>query len=88
MPGGKPIGDQGSSSDVRRVQGGLDAARKMFDQLSNGGKDVTPTGYPGKMVEFPNGARIGFRPVSASDGSPALDIDIPAIPQVTKIHFP
>jgi len=86
-PGGKPIGRPGSGTGIRRVNGGLTRAQAIFDELSAGCKDVTPPRYPGKLVELPNGGRVGLRPVSSSaDKSPSIDINIPGIP-VNKIHF-
>jgi hypothetical protein len=86
-PGGQPLGRPGASSGIRRENGGLTKAQEMFDELAAGGKDVTPPGYPGKLVELPNGGRVGLRPVSGSaDKSPSLDVKIPGIP-VNKIHF-
>lgn len=59
----------------------------MFDELTLGGKDIAPPGYPGKLIELPNGSKCGLRPVSSSaDKSPSIDINIPGIP-VKKIHF-
>ncbi len=86
-PGGSPVGRPGASGGIRRLTGGLDAAQEMFEELVAGGKDVTPTGYPGKLVELPGGGRVGLRPVSSSgDKSPSIDINIPGI-AVNKIHF-
>ena len=87
MPGGQPVGRPGASADIRRENGGLPAAQKMFDELADGGRDVTPTGYPGKLVKLPGGGTVGLRPVSSSaDKSPAIDVKIPGIP-FDKIHF-
>ncbi len=87
MPGGQQVGRAGSSQGIRRVDGGLPKAQKMFDELAAGGRDVTPPGYRGKLVELPDGGRVGLRPVSGSaDKSPSMDVNIPGIP-VKKIHF-
>jgi len=72
MPGGRPVGRPGASSGIRRLNGGLPAAQKVFNELGAGGKDITPPKYPGKIVELPNGGRVGLRPVSSSDGTPAI----------------
>jgi len=86
-PGGQQVGRAGASGGIRRLNGGLTAAQTMFDQLSAGGKDITPVGNPGKLIQLTNGGRVGLRPISSStDGSPSLDINIPGIP-VKKIHF-
>ena len=87
-PGGSPLGRPGASVGIRRENGGLPAAQKMFDELAAGGKDITPPGYPGKLVELPGGGIVGLRPVSSSrDKSPSIDIK--NVPGVTyeKIHF-
>ncbi len=87
VPGGQQVGVPGASSGIRRLNGGLSEAQSMFDEISAGGQDITPPGYPGKLVELPNGGRVGLRPVSSSaDASPSLDVNIPGIP-VRKIHF-
>lgn len=87
MPGGQQVGRAGSSQGIRRVDGGLPKAQEMFDELAAGGRDVTPPGHPGKLVELPDGGRVGLRPVSGSaDKSPSVDVNIPGIP-VKKIHF-
>lgn len=71
-PNGKPIGADGSSPKIRLVKGNIKDAERFFDQLRVGGKDVTPPRYQGKMVEFPDGRRVGLRPVSDS-GPPTID---------------
>jgi hypothetical protein len=87
MPGGSRIGRPGTSSGIRRVNGGLPEAERLFEELAAGGRDITPSGHPGRLVELPGGGRVGLRPVSSSaDASPAIDVDIPGIP-VRKIHF-
>jgi len=78
MPGGKPIGVKGTgpraSARLREVTGGQKEAERIFQELTKGGKDITPTGYPGKLIELPNGrGTIGFRPASKS-GAPTIDL--------------
>jgi len=86
-PGGSPVGRPGAPRGIRRLDGGLDAAQEMFEELAASGKDLTAPRYPGKLVELPGGGKVGLRPVSSSgDKSPSIDIDIPGIP-VRKIHF-
>ena len=85
LPGGAPLGTQGNSPDIREVTGGLVSATQLFDDLSQGGKDVTPAGYPGKLVELPGGGVVGLRPASKS-GPPTLDINLPGIP-IRKVKF-
>ena len=86
-PGGQPLGRAGASPGIRRMDGGLAEAERVFAELTTGAKDVTPPGYPGKLFELPNGGRVGLRPISSSaDKSPSVDINVPGIP-VRKIHF-
>ena len=79
MPGGKPIGARGSgsraSARLREVSGGQPEAERLFQELTQGGMDITPAGYPGKLIELPNGrGTIGYRPTSKS-GLPTLDVN-------------
>jgi hypothetical protein len=48
-PGGTPIGTAGSRPEIREVPGGLGDAQDFFDELTDGGVDVTPPGYPGTL---------------------------------------
>jgi RHS repeat-associated protein len=79
------LGHAGSSSSIRIVEGGAPAAERLFRKLSKGGIDVTPPGYPGKLVRLPNGGFVGYRGVSKS-GPPTIDVNIPGI-AVRKIKF-
>ena len=79
MPGGQPLGVQGTgpraSARLREVTGGRAEAERLFQELSQGGVDVTPPGYPGTLIELPNGrGSIGYRPVSKS-GPPTIDVN-------------
>jgi hypothetical protein len=79
MPGGKPIGVKGTgpraSARLREVPGGQAEAERIFQDLTQGGQDVTPAGYPGKLIELPNGrGTIGYRPASKS-GPPTIDVN-------------
>ena len=78
MAGGKPIGVKGTgpraSARLREVTGGQTEAERMFQELTPGGKDVTPPGYPGTLIELPNGrGTIGYRPASKS-GPATIDV--------------
>jgi hypothetical protein len=56
------------------VTGGQAEAERTFQELTQGGKDITPAGYPGKLIELPDGrGTIGFRPASKS-GPPTIDV--------------
>jgi uncharacterized protein YukE len=87
QPGGQPIGRPGSAPRIREAPGGKPAAEAIWKRLKGGGADVTPPNYPGQMVEYPDGSRYGYRPVSGS-GDPTIDVNDPNMPNVTKIHFP
>src|SRR5262245_18708427 len=72
MPGGKPIGQRGTgrrvSAKVREVVGGRSEAERIFQELSQGGVDITPPGHPGTLVELPGGRErlvIGRHPRAA-----------------------
>src|SRR5947209_5435675 len=79
MPGGRPIGAKGTgpraSARLREVAGGQAEAERFFQELTQGGKDITPSTYPGQLIELPNGrGTVGYRPASKS-GPPTLDIN-------------
>lgn len=78
IPGGKPIGVKGTgpraSARLREVAGGQAEGERLFQELTEGGKDITPAGYPGKLIELPNGrGTIGFRAASKG-GPPTIDV--------------
>jgi hypothetical protein len=52
--------------------------------LSQGGM---PYGgdYPGTAVQLPNSGFVGIRGVDTDH--PTIDVNIPGIPQVSKLHF-
>jgi hypothetical protein len=84
-PGGTRLGTPGSRPEVREVLGGLIDAQDFFDELTDGGTDVTPPGYPGILKRLPGGGYAGLRPASKS-GPPTIDVDIPGI-DIDKIKF-
>ncbi|MCI0459708.1 MAG: hypothetical protein L0Z62_22385 [Gemmataceae bacterium] len=95
MPGGQPIGVKGTgpraSARLREVPGGQAEANRIFQELTQGGQDITPAGYPGKLIQLPNGrGTIGYRPASKS-GPATIDVQVVAaagqpIP-IKKIKF-
>ncbi len=90
MPGGQPIGDEGSRPEIRELPGGRQGAQDMFDHLSKGGKVINDPDYPGTRVELPDGGGyVGFRPVSSpkSGGAPTVDINVPGVP-IDKLKYP
>jgi hypothetical protein len=86
MPNGVPIGTPSPGGDItiRNVSGGPQAARDIYDQLSQGGTRYHGT-YPGTAVELPNGGFIGIR--DADTNNPTIDVNIPDVTRVSKIHF-
>jgi len=74
--------------DVRVVET-EDELRALYDELSVGGKDVTPTtgayAKDGKMVQLPDTTRVGLRETSTS-GGPTLDITFPNGTKI-KVHI-
>ena len=87
FPGGEPIGKEGSQSWIRRVPGDLSDAQKTFDELSKGGQQITKPGYPGTIVQFPDGTTIGFRPISGKGNQePTIDFNLPDIGNI-KVKF-
>jgi hypothetical protein len=85
MPGGSPVGTAGSNPAIRELPGGLEGAEDFFGELTNGWNDITPSNYPGTLMESPGGGVAGLRPASKS-GPPTIDVNIPGIP-IDKIKF-
>lgn len=85
-PGGRLVGQPGSSAGVRELPGGEQSAEELFDRLTKGGTDITPSRYPGKRVRLPNGDTIGYRPKSTS-GPPTIDVDVAGV-GIDKLKFP
>jgi hypothetical protein len=84
-PGGRLIGQAGTSSGIRILQGGQTAAEALFGQLSKGGEIVKGTSYPGTLVRLPGGGQVGFRPTSTS-GPPTIDVNIEGL-GIREIKF-
>ena len=86
IPNGVPIGtaSPGGDSTIRDVLGGPGAARHVYDQLSLGGTPYRGD-YPGTAVQLPNGGFVGIR--GADSDNPTIDVNIPGISQVSKLHF-
>jgi len=84
-PGGKLIGDPGTSSKIRILHGGKAEAEALFGRLTQGGEAITGTTYPGKLVRLTDGGKIGFRPTSTS-GPPTIDVFIEGL-GIREIKF-
>lgn len=88
-PGGKLIGAAGSSSRIRIIEGGDTAAQKLFARLARGGHAVTTQGQSRgiRVVELAPGARIAYRPASATrSGHPTIDVRIEGL-GIREIKF-
>jgi hypothetical protein len=84
-PGGKLIGEAGSSSSIRILQGGKAQAEAIFGQLSRGGEVIKGTSYPGTLVRLAEGGTVGLRPVSTS-GPPTIDVALKGL-GIREIKF-
>jgi hypothetical protein len=88
-----------SATTVRNAVSGLNAGKnvgvwtvrspqevqQLFDEMTQGGASATWKGYPGQVVELPDGTQIGLRGMSRS-GGPTIDIRIPG-EDPWKIHI-
>lgn len=84
-PDGVPIGEAGSSPEIRELPGGADAAEQMFQDLTEGGTLDTPLSYPdsGTGYRMPDGSFIGYRPISDS-GLPTIDVKVAPLKDIVK----
>jgi hypothetical protein len=67
------------------AQGTLDDAIDLFNQLKKGGTRIIDSTYPGELVEFAEGVRIGLRPVSSS-GPATIDV-FKNVPGLRELKF-
>jgi hypothetical protein len=85
-PNGQPVGQvEGSATpDVRTVHPGhLDG---IIDDLKGlGAKPGSRAKYPGDWYELPNG-QGGFGVRDSRNNGRTVDVNIPGVPDVTKIH--
>jgi hypothetical protein len=75
---------------VHAILGDLDDAQVFFEKISQGGVDITPERYQigGRLVQLPDGTKVGFRPNAGRGASPSVDINIPGYTQgEIKFHF-
>jgi RHS repeat-associated protein len=89
-PGGKLIGEAGSSPNIRILTGSLDDAKALFEQLSQGGKSIDKNTFPGRAVEFPEGGFVGLRTFSTKSGKnvvATIDVNIKGLEEIKKIKF-
>ncbi len=84
-PGGSLIGEAGTKSSIRLIQGGAEEAQALFGRLTQGGEAVRGTTYPGTLVRLGDGGTIGFRPISTS-GPPTIDVSVKGL-GIREIKF-
>ena len=68
-----------------KVVGSEAELESLYGRLSAGGRPATPAGYPGRMVELPEGIRVGLRDVSTSGGK-TIDVHLPGGTRY-KVHI-
>jgi hypothetical protein len=92
-PGGKLIGEAGSSKDIREVPGGADEALDLYEDIVDaaGGSTLVPTANPDSpvMVDDLEGGigRIKVNTVpDGRSGDATIEVDIPGI-GIRKIKF-
>jgi hypothetical protein len=70
------IGRRGSGHKIREVRN-EEELEEYFDTLTrNGSTDITPPGFPGKMVQLPDGTIVNWRTKSKTTGSiPTVDVN-------------
>ena len=80
-------GTKGNSSDssIRHLKGGIEEAKKFFNEMTKGFKSEKNIGK-GLLRTMPDGGTVLYRPVSSSDGTPAVDINKVNF-KYQKIHF-
>jgi hypothetical protein len=83
---GAHLGRPGSGPKVREVASEADL-KEYFDALTrNGSTDITPPGFPGRMVQLPDGTIVNWRTQSKTTGSvPTIDVN-PGNGQNFKVH--
>jgi len=86
VPDGDPIGEAGTQPWIRELPGGADAAKEMFQNLTEGGAPYTKP-YNGTGFTMPDGSFIGYRPISSS-GEPTIDLNIAPLKNIVeKLKF-
>jgi hypothetical protein len=86
MPDGRPVGEvRGSASpDIRTVAPGqLDGIIEGLKGL--GAKPESKSNYPGDWYQLPDD-KGGFGIRNSRNSGRTLDLDIPGVPDISKIH--
>jgi hypothetical protein len=86
VPDGVPFGEPGRGRAVRVVQGGLQAAEQLMDELEALGEPSRRGDYDGRMVQLGEEGTVGLRHRSKS-GEPTLDVQVQCVPEIRKAKF-
>ena len=88
MPGGEILGEppRRRESRIRRVRGGVEDARQLFEQLAGLGQDAPTPEHPGRRIEIPGIGFVSYRPVSKT-GPPTIDIRFNIISELENVKF-
>jgi uncharacterized protein YukE len=83
---GANVGRPGSGPKIREVASEAEL-KDYFDALTrNGATDISPPGFPGRMVQLPDGTIVNWRTKSKTTGSvPTIDVN-PGNGQNFKVH--
>jgi hypothetical protein len=84
------FGQPGRGKGTRQVlvKDPRSTGQEFFEKLSSGAKVKDLKNGKGKIGTFPDGSTVVYRPVSTSDGSPAMDLVIKGPSSLDyKIHF-
>ncbi|NMO93217.1 hypothetical protein [Actinomycetospora sp. TBRC 11914] len=80
----RTVGKPGKNKRVRVVET-EEEVRALYDELSEGGTPAEWPDYGGRVVEFPDGTRVGLRDSSSSAPGSSVDVRIPGQPP-RKVH--
>jgi hypothetical protein len=86
VPDGVPLGEPGRGRAVRVVQGGLQAAEQLMDELEALSEPSRRGDYDGRMVQLGEEGTVGLRHRFKS-GEPTLDVQVQCVPEIRKAKF-
>ena len=82
------FGKPGRGAQIVASTDPLETGRLFFSVLSSGGLSLPLSNGKGMIATFADKSTVVFRPVSSSDGSPAISINLKGSKQTDyKIHF-
>jgi hypothetical protein len=87
-PNGSPIGEPGTSPDIREIGGDPSDAQDFFDTLAEDG-NVVANNAKLTRVALPDGGFVQLRTVMSQSPNTAatIDINMPGTPDITKLKF-